>query len=142
MGGGIVSTAARMCACGHARAQWHAPHIPGVVSEPPSPSHPTCKHGRPPPHPTPPHPTPPHPPAPKRIDGDGAIRLVRAAEAAGGVRLFIMVTSLGTGKLGFPAAALNLFWGVLLFKRQAEEALEKSRCVVGRGRGGGGAEGY
>ncbi len=36
------------------------------------------------------------------------------------------VTSLGTGKLGFPAGVLNLFWGVLLWKRKAEEALEAS----------------
>ena len=28
--------------------------------------------------------------------------------------------------MGFPAAVLNLFWGVLLFKRQAEVELEKS----------------
>lgn len=34
-----------------------------------------------------------------------------------------MVSSLGTNKFGFPAAILNLFWGVLLWKRKAEEAL-------------------
>ncbi|OAY79357.1 Protein TIC 62, chloroplastic, partial [Ananas comosus] len=36
---------------------------------------------------------------------------------------FILLTSLGTSKIGFPAAILNLFWGVLIWKRKAEEAL-------------------
>ncbi|KAL2927505.1 Protein TIC 62 chloroplastic [Bienertia sinuspersici] len=36
---------------------------------------------------------------------------------------FLLVTSLGTNKFGFPAAVLNLFWGVLYWKRKAEEAL-------------------
>ena len=38
----------------------------------------------------------------KKIDGDGSINLVKAAEAAG-VQQFLMVTSLGTGKFGWPA---------------------------------------
>ena len=42
--------------------------------------------------------------APRRIDGEGATRLVEAANAAG-VEQFVLVTSLGTGKLGFPAGA-------------------------------------
>ena len=42
--------------------------------------------------------------APKRIDGVGAIALVEAA-AALGVEQFVMVTSLGTGKFGWPAGA-------------------------------------
>eukprot|EP00882_Tetradesmus_deserticola_P023059 GHRQ01025090.1.p1 GENE.GHRQ01025090.1~~GHRQ01025090.1.p1 ORF type:complete len:442 (+),score=188.27 GHRQ01025090.1:105-1430(+) len=70
--------------------------------------------------------------APKRIDGDGSIALVEAAAAAG-VEQFVLVTSLGTGKFGFPAAVLNLFWGVLKQKRRAEEALERSGmsyCIV------------
>ncbi len=40
--------------------------------------------------------------APRRIDGEGAIRLVQAA-ARVGVSQFVMVTSLGTGKFGWPA---------------------------------------
>ena len=40
--------------------------------------------------------------APKRIDGEGATRLVGAANAAG-VQQFILVTSLGTGKIGWPS---------------------------------------
>ena len=64
--------------------------------------------------------------APRRIDGEGAAALVRAAASTGAVQQFVLVTSLGTGKVGFPAAALNLFGGVLLYKRKAEEALEAS----------------
>jgi hypothetical protein len=40
---------------------------------------------------------------------------------AAGVKQFVMVTSLGTGKIGFPASVLNLFWGVLSEKRKAEQ---------------------
>lgn len=40
--------------------------------------------------------------APKKVDGDGGINLVRAAQTAG-VQHFIMITSLGTGKFGWPA---------------------------------------
>ena len=29
-------------------------------------------------------------------------------------------------QFGFPAGVLNLFWGVLIWKRKAEEALEAS----------------
>eukprot|EP00955_Chlamydomonas_euryale_P036094 350331-Chlamydomonas_euryale.AAC.4 len=63
--------------------------------------------------------------APRRIDGEGTISLIRAAANAG-VSHFVLVTSLGTGKLGFPAGVLNLFWGVLTWKRKAEVALEES----------------
>lgn len=41
--------------------------------------------------------------APKRIDGDAAIRLVNVAAQAG-VEQFTMVTALGTGKFGWPAS--------------------------------------
>lgn len=40
--------------------------------------------------------------APKKIDGEGGINLVKAAQAAG-VQHFVMVSSLGTGKFGWPA---------------------------------------
>lgn len=39
------------------------------------------------------------------------------------VKHFILVTSLGTHKIGFPASLLNLFWGVLIWKRKAEKHL-------------------
>jgi hypothetical protein len=48
--------------------------------------------------------------APKKIDGDGTIKLINAASEAG-VEQFVLITSLGTGKIGFPASILNLFWG-------------------------------
>ncbi|RWR95665.1 protein TIC 62, chloroplastic isoform X2 [Cinnamomum micranthum f. kanehirae] len=59
---------------------------------------------------------------PYRIDYQAAKRLVDAATAAK-VNHFILLTSLGTNKIGFPASILNLFWGVLIWKRKAEEAL-------------------
>jgi uncharacterized protein YbjT (DUF2867 family) len=65
------------------------------------------------------------PSAPKRIDGDGTIALIEAAAAAG-VGQFVLVSSIGTGKFGLPSGVLNLFFGVLLWKKRAEEALEAS----------------
>ncbi|KAJ7001196.1 hypothetical protein D5086_008944 [Populus alba] len=59
---------------------------------------------------------------PYRVDYLATKNLVDAATAAK-VNHFIMVSSLGTNKVGFPAAILNLFWGVLIWKRKAEEAL-------------------
>uniref|UniRef100_A0A2P2K8W1 Protein TIC 62ic isoform X1 n=1 Tax=Rhizophora mucronata TaxID=61149 RepID=A0A2P2K8W1_RHIMU len=59
---------------------------------------------------------------PYRIDYQATKNLIDAATVAK-VKHFIMVSSLGTNKLGFPAAILNLFWGVLIWKRKAEEAL-------------------
>jgi hypothetical protein len=66
--------------------------------------------------------------APKRIDGDGSIALVEAAAAAN-VEQFVLVTSLGTGKFGFPAAVLNLFWGVLTQKRRAGGLSRRMRLL-------------
>ncbi|XP_042002902.1 protein TIC 62, chloroplastic-like [Salvia splendens] len=59
---------------------------------------------------------------PYRIDYQATKNLIDAATSAK-VDHFILVTSLGTNKVGFPAAILNLFWGVLIWKRKAEEAL-------------------
>ncbi|KAJ1258375.1 hypothetical protein BS78_10G070600 [Paspalum vaginatum] len=59
---------------------------------------------------------------PYRIDYMATKNLVQAAAAAK-VEHFILVTSLGTNRIGFPAFLLNLFWGVLFWKRLAEEAL-------------------
>ncbi|CAL5077510.1 unnamed protein product [Urochloa decumbens] len=59
---------------------------------------------------------------PYRIDYMATSNLVQAATTAK-VEHFILVTSLGTNKIGFPAFLLNLFWGVLCWKRRAEEAL-------------------
>ncbi|CAN4125123.1 unnamed protein product [Withania somnifera] len=59
---------------------------------------------------------------PYRIDYKATKNLIDAATVAK-VHHFILLTSLGTNKVGFPAAILNLFWGVLIWKRKAEEAL-------------------
>ncbi|KAI8532930.1 hypothetical protein RHMOL_Rhmol11G0256400 [Rhododendron molle] len=59
---------------------------------------------------------------PYRIDYQATKNLVDAATTSK-VNHFILLTSLGTNKFGFPAAILNLFWGVLIWKRKAEEAL-------------------
>ncbi|KAH6789323.1 Rossmann-fold superfamily protein [Perilla frutescens var. frutescens] len=59
---------------------------------------------------------------PYRIDYQATKNLIEAATSAK-VEHFILVSSLGTNKVGFPAAILNLFWGVLIWKRKAEEAL-------------------
>ncbi|KAL2523827.1 hypothetical protein Adt_08881 [Abeliophyllum distichum] len=58
------------------------------------------------------------------IDENAAmITAVFHAAASAKVDHFFLLTSLGTNKVGFPAAILNLFWGVLIWKRKAEEAL-------------------
>nr|KJB32203.1 hypothetical protein B456_005G229200 [Gossypium raimondii] len=59
---------------------------------------------------------------PYRIDYQATKNLIDAATAVK-VNHFILVSSLGTNKVGFPAAILNLFWGVLIWKRKTEEAL-------------------
>ncbi|XP_038983622.1 protein TIC 62, chloroplastic isoform X2 [Phoenix dactylifera] len=59
---------------------------------------------------------------PYRIDYKATKNLIEAATIAK-VDHFILLTSLGTNKIGFPASILNLFWGVLIWKRKAEEAL-------------------
>ncbi|XP_009412301.2 protein TIC 62, chloroplastic isoform X1 [Musa acuminata AAA Group] len=59
---------------------------------------------------------------PYRIDYKATENLIKAATVAK-VDHFILLTSLGTNKFGLPAAILNLFWGVLFWKRKAEEAL-------------------
>jgi len=62
----------------------------------------------------------------KKIDGDATKKLIRAAQIAPSVRQFVMVSSLGTGKSGWPASVLNLFGGILTVKRGSEVALEDS----------------
>ena len=67
-----------------------------------------------------------NPSNPRLIDGEGVTRLVAAAKRAGSVKHFVLVSSLGTGKFGWPAASLNLFFGVLHWKREGELALIRS----------------
>eukprot|EP00249_Psilotum_nudum_P017678 c26437_g1_i1 orf=303-3755(-) len=63
--------------------------------------------------------------APYRIDYRATRNLIQAAATAH-INHFVLVTSLGTRKIGFPASLLNLFWGVLIWKAKAEEALIES----------------
>lgn len=53
---------------------------------------------------------------PKKIDGDGAIALVEAATELQ-VDQFVMVTSLGTAKIGFPAGMFGNSWVVVQQKK-------------------------
>jgi uncharacterized protein YbjT (DUF2867 family) len=63
---------------------------------------------------------------PYRIDYKATKNLIDAASAAN-VEHFILVTSLGTTKFGWPASILNLFWGVLIWKAKAEKTLQESQ---------------
>jgi uncharacterized protein YbjT (DUF2867 family) len=67
-----------------------------------------------------------NPLAPYTVDGKYTQNLIRAAAAAPSVKHFVLVTSLGTAKWGWPAGVLNLFWGVLKWKRASEVALQDS----------------
>lgn len=67
--------------------------------------------------------------APRRIDGEGATRLVEAAAAAG-VQQFVLVTSLGTGKIGFPAGGRLKRGGVLGGGGEGWRGAERSRAAA------------
>ncbi|CAM9989239.1 unnamed protein product [Ectocarpus fasciculatus] len=60
---------------------------------------------------------------PYQVDGKLSQKLVLAAKESPSVKHFVLVTALGTGKFGWPASALNLFWGILSWKRKTEKAL-------------------
>ena len=64
--------------------------------------------------------------APYQIDGQLSQEIIAAAVACPSVKNFVMVSSLGTDRFGFPASILNVFWGVLTWKRQTEIKLIKS----------------
>lgn len=59
---------------------------------------------------------------PFKVDYEGTKNIVAAAKAAG-VKHVVLVTSLGVSQILFP---LNLFWGILFWKKQAEEYLQRS----------------
>ncbi|CAM9740116.1 unnamed protein product [Chrysoparadoxa australica] len=63
---------------------------------------------------------------PARVDGQMTQDLIAAAKELGTIKHFTLVTSLGTAKFGMPASILNLFWGILTFKRKSELALVDS----------------
>ncbi|CAN0391071.1 unnamed protein product, partial [Ectocarpus sp. 13 AM-2016] len=58
-----------------------------------------------------------------KVDGKLSQKLVLAAKETASVKHFVLVTALGTGKFGWPASALNLFWGILSWKRKTEKVL-------------------
>ena len=62
------------------------------------------------------------PTGPYQVDYEGTKNLVDAAKAKG-IEHFVLVTSLCTSQLFHP---LNLFWLILVWKKQAEEYLTKS----------------
>lgn len=62
------------------------------------------------------------PTAPYKVDYEGTKNLVDVAKAKG-IEHFVLVTSIGASQLFHP---LNLFWLILVWKKQAEEYLQKS----------------
>ncbi len=62
------------------------------------------------------------PTAPYKVDYEGTKNLVDAAKAKG-IEQFVLVSSIGASQLFHP---LNLFWLILVWKKQAEEYLQKS----------------
>ncbi|MEG4506419.1 NAD(P)H-binding protein [Microcoleus sp. F6_B4] len=62
------------------------------------------------------------PTAPYKVDFEGTKNLVDAAKAKG-IEHFVLVTSLCVSQFFHP---LNLFWLILVWKKQAEEYLQKS----------------
>lgn len=62
------------------------------------------------------------PTGPYKVDFEGTKNLVNAAKAKG-IEHFILVSSLCTSQLFHP---LNLFWLILMWKKQAEEYIQKS----------------
>jgi len=57
------------------------------------------------------------PTLPYKVDSVGTTAVWEAAVKAGTVEQAVMVSSLGTEQVKFPAALLNLFWGILLWSR-------------------------
>ncbi len=62
------------------------------------------------------------PTGPYKVDFEGTKNLVDAAKAKG-IEHFVLVSSLCTSRLFHP---LNLFWLILVWKKQAEEYIQKS----------------
>lgn len=66
-----------------------------------------------------------NPLSPYQVDFEGTKNLVEAAKNKG-IEHFVFVSSLCTSKLFHP---LNLFWLILVWKKQAEEYIQKSGLV-------------
>ncbi len=68
------------------------------------------------------------------VPDQGTLNLIAAARTAG-VKKFVLVTSIGVDDILFP---LNLFFGILFWKKQAELALQRSgidHTIVRPGKG-------
>jgi uncharacterized protein YbjT (DUF2867 family) len=65
------------------------------------------------------------PTGPYKVDFEGTKNLVDAAKVKG-IQQFVFVSSLCTSQLFHP---LNLFWLILVWKKQAEEYLQKSGLI-------------
>ncbi len=65
------------------------------------------------------------PTGPYKVDYEGTKNLVDAAKTKG-IEHFVLVSSLCTSKLFHP---LNLFWLILVWKKQAEEYIQKSGLI-------------
>lgn len=68
-----------------------------------------------------------------KVDGFGVKNVMEFAAALSTVRLLVCVSSIGVGNpFGFPAAILNLFGGVLLWKDFSETAMRKAAKANGK----------
>lgn len=63
------------------------------------------------------------PTGPFNVDYTGNLNLFAAAQQVGTIKHVVFVTSIGADDLVNP---LNLFWGILFWKKQAESALQRS----------------
>ncbi|KAG2496346.1 hypothetical protein HYH03_005576 [Edaphochlamys debaryana] len=66
---------------------------------------------------------PTDPLGPFNVDYQGTLNLLAAARQSGSVRHVVLVSSIGADDLLNP---LNLFWGVLFWKKRAEEEVQRS----------------
>jgi len=60
---------------------------------------------------------------PFSVDYNGTCNIVAAAKKKGTIKHIVLVTSIGVDDILFP---LNLFWGVLFWKKRSEEVLQRS----------------
>jgi uncharacterized protein YbjT (DUF2867 family) len=68
-----------------------------------------------------------------QVDGFGVAKLMKAAAGVDAVERMMIVSSIGVGKpFGFPAALLNLFGGVLLWKEYSENAMIRAAAATGK----------
>lgn len=79
-----------------------------------------------------------NPLGPFQVDYQGTLNLVALAKQ-GKTHRFVLVTSIGTDEVLNP---LNLFWGILFWKKRAEEDLQRSGVPYTIVRPGEGRQGF